>query len=179
MLGSLGGPELAIIAVVIILIFGVGKFSSLGKDLGTSIKEFRRAVKDEDPEAAKNAQQAAITPAASRAGAQQTCDRAAARATAGREDQHLLAVPQALSSTPPHAGAFPCPSHAPNEVPSPANTAIPAPLAPIPGSHLLRPSAWTPRSGTAVTAAIAAGISGYSRDRIVFSPPASNSSSSS
>jgi len=63
MLGSLGGPELAIIAVVIILIFGVGKFSSLGKDLGTSIKEFRRAVKDEDPDAAKNAQQAAITPA--------------------------------------------------------------------------------------------------------------------
>ena len=66
MLGSLGGPELAIIAVVIILIFGVGKFSSLGKDLGTSIKEFRRAVKDEDPEAAKNAQQAnaTTTPAA-------------------------------------------------------------------------------------------------------------------
>jgi len=61
MLGSLGGPELAIIAVVIILIFGVGKFSSLGKDLGTSIKEFRRAVKDEDPEAAKNAQQANAT----------------------------------------------------------------------------------------------------------------------
>lgn len=48
MLGPLGGPEIAIIAVVIILIFGVGKFSSLGRDLGTSIKEFRRAVKEED-----------------------------------------------------------------------------------------------------------------------------------
>ena len=62
MLGPLGGPELAIIAVVIILIFGVGKFSSLGRDLGTSIKEFRRAVKDEDPEANKNVQQASAPP---------------------------------------------------------------------------------------------------------------------
>ncbi len=61
MLGSLGGPEIAIIAVVVILIFGVGKFSSLGRDLGTSIKEFRKAVKDEDP-AASQTQQAAAPP---------------------------------------------------------------------------------------------------------------------
>jgi len=56
-LGPLGGPEIAIIALVIILIFGVGKFSNLGRDLGSSIKEFRRAVKDEDADAAKNAPQ--------------------------------------------------------------------------------------------------------------------------
>jgi sec-independent protein translocase protein TatA len=62
MLGPLGGPELAIIAVVIILIFGVGKFSSLGRDLGTSIKEFRRAVKDEDADASKNVQQVSAPP---------------------------------------------------------------------------------------------------------------------
>jgi len=41
---------------VIILIFGVGKISGLGRELGSSIKEFRRAVKDEDAEAAKQAQ---------------------------------------------------------------------------------------------------------------------------
>lgn len=64
MLGPLGGPELAIIAVVIILIFGVGKFSSLGKDLGSSIKEFRRAVKDDDADAGKNVQQASAPPPA-------------------------------------------------------------------------------------------------------------------
>lgn len=57
MLGPLGGPEIAIIAVVIILIFGVGKFSSLGRDLGSSIKEFRRAVKEEDPDPNQNAPQ--------------------------------------------------------------------------------------------------------------------------
>ena len=62
MLGPLGGPELAIIAVVIILIFGVGKFSSLGRDLGSSIKEFRRAVKDEDVDETKNVQQAGAPP---------------------------------------------------------------------------------------------------------------------
>ncbi|MGB4862880.1 MAG: twin-arginine translocase TatA/TatE family subunit [Tepidiformaceae bacterium] len=62
MFGSLGVPEIAIIAVVIILIFGVGKFSTLGRDLGTSIKEFRRAVKDEDADANKNIQQASAPP---------------------------------------------------------------------------------------------------------------------
>jgi len=61
MLGPLGGPELIIIGIVIILIFGVGKFSSLGKDLGSSIKEFRRAVKDEDVDP-KNTQQASAPP---------------------------------------------------------------------------------------------------------------------
>jgi sec-independent protein translocase protein TatA len=63
MLGPLGGPELAIIAVVIILIFGVGKFSSLGRDLGTSIKEFRKAVKDDDgDDKGKNVQQVSAPP---------------------------------------------------------------------------------------------------------------------
>lgn len=59
MFGSLGAPELLIIGAVIILIFGVGKISGLGKELGSSIKEFRRAVKDED---AEKTQQATIAP---------------------------------------------------------------------------------------------------------------------
>jgi sec-independent protein translocase protein TatA len=53
MFGSLGAPEIAIIAVVLILLFGVGKLSGLGKDLGTSVREFRRAVKDPDKEKEK------------------------------------------------------------------------------------------------------------------------------
>ncbi|WBL35666.1 twin-arginine translocase TatA/TatE family subunit [Tepidiforma flava] len=61
MFGSLGAPELIIIALVIVLIFGVGKISGLGRELGTSIKEFRRAVKDED-EAARQQQTAAPPP---------------------------------------------------------------------------------------------------------------------
>ncbi|GAB4329931.1 MAG: hypothetical protein Kow0010_14640 [Dehalococcoidia bacterium] len=60
MFGSLGAPEIAIIAVVIILIFGVGKISGLGRELGTSIKEFRRAVKEEDKEEGQGPPQANI-----------------------------------------------------------------------------------------------------------------------
>ena len=35
MFGTLGAPELLIIGAVVILIFGVGKISGLGKELGT------------------------------------------------------------------------------------------------------------------------------------------------
>ncbi len=62
MFGSLGAPEIAIIGVVIILIFGVGKLSGLGKDLGSSIKEFRRAVRDEDAQPPVQQTQAAPPP---------------------------------------------------------------------------------------------------------------------
>lgn len=62
MFGSLGAPELLIIGAVIILIFGVGKISGLGKELGSSIKEFRRAVKDEDADQKANSQQISAPP---------------------------------------------------------------------------------------------------------------------
>ncbi len=61
MFGSLGGPEIAIIGVVVILLFGVGKLSGLGKDLGSSVKEFRKAIKDEDDKPAPP-QQAQVQP---------------------------------------------------------------------------------------------------------------------
>ena len=48
MFGSLGAPELIIIGLIVVLLFGVGKLSGLGKDLGSSVKEFRKAVNDED-----------------------------------------------------------------------------------------------------------------------------------
>lgn len=47
---TIGPWEIAIVALVVILLFGVGKLSGLGKDLGSSIKEFRRAMKDGDEE---------------------------------------------------------------------------------------------------------------------------------
>ena len=53
MFGSIGMPEILILLVVVVLLFGVGKISGLGRDLGTSIREFRRAVKDEDADAKK------------------------------------------------------------------------------------------------------------------------------
>lgn len=40
----IGVPELIIIAVIVALIFGVGKLGDIGKSLGRGIREFRQEV---------------------------------------------------------------------------------------------------------------------------------------
>jgi len=45
MFGSLGMPELLVILVIVILIFGVNKIPQLGKGLGEGIKNFKSALK--------------------------------------------------------------------------------------------------------------------------------------
>ena len=45
---DLGFPELAIIAVIVLLLFGPGKAADIGGSLGKSIREFRRASRDDD-----------------------------------------------------------------------------------------------------------------------------------
>ncbi len=62
MLGPLGTPELLIIGAIVLLIFGVGRLSGLGRDLGTSIKEFRKAVKDEDKDKPDSTAQSTTQP---------------------------------------------------------------------------------------------------------------------
>ncbi|MBA4179112.1 MAG: twin-arginine translocase TatA/TatE family subunit [Anaerolinea sp.] len=62
MFGSLGPLEIGIIALIVILLFGAGKISGLGKDLGSSIKEFRKAVKDEDDPSKQAPMQAQAQP---------------------------------------------------------------------------------------------------------------------
>lgn len=55
MFETLGAPELLIILVIVILLFGVGRISGVGKELGTAITEFRKGLsegketKPEDP----------------------------------------------------------------------------------------------------------------------------------
>lgn len=44
---GLGGPELLIILAVLILLFGATKLPQLAKGLGQSMKEFKKASKDE------------------------------------------------------------------------------------------------------------------------------------
>ena len=46
--------QLLIILVVVLLIFGSGKLKSLGSDLGSSLKGFKKAIKDEDSEEKEN-----------------------------------------------------------------------------------------------------------------------------
>lgn len=49
-LGWFGGPEVIIIAIVILLLFGGRKIPELMKGLGSGIKEFKNASKEEDKE---------------------------------------------------------------------------------------------------------------------------------
>ena len=48
---SFGIWELGIIMVIVALLFGTKKLGSIGGDLGSAIKGFRTAIKDDEPEA--------------------------------------------------------------------------------------------------------------------------------
>ena len=43
-----GVPELLILLVIFALLFGTKKLRSMGSDLGSAIKSFKSAVKDDD-----------------------------------------------------------------------------------------------------------------------------------
>jgi len=43
---NLGLPELLVILVIVVLIFGAGKLPQLGKGLGEGIKNFKDAMKE-------------------------------------------------------------------------------------------------------------------------------------
>lgn len=45
---SFGIPELLVILVIVILLFGTKKLKSLGSDLGSALKGFRKAVSTEE-----------------------------------------------------------------------------------------------------------------------------------
>jgi sec-independent protein translocase protein TatA len=51
--GKLGVPELLVLLVIALLIFGPSKLSDLGKGLGEGIKNFKSAVKDGEGDAEK------------------------------------------------------------------------------------------------------------------------------
>ena len=53
---GLGGPELILILVILLLLFGGSKLPQLAKGLGQSVKEFKNAAK-EDSESDKKAEQ--------------------------------------------------------------------------------------------------------------------------
>jgi len=46
--GWLGGPEIALIVIVVLLLFGGKKIPELARGLGKGIKEFRSATEDSD-----------------------------------------------------------------------------------------------------------------------------------
>lgn len=48
MIKGIGTTELIIIAVILLILFGGKKLPELGRGLGDSIKEFRKAIKGKD-----------------------------------------------------------------------------------------------------------------------------------
>ncbi len=50
---TLGVPELVIILIIILLLFGASRITGVASALGGSIKAFRKAVRDDDVSASK------------------------------------------------------------------------------------------------------------------------------
>ena len=49
----IGIPELVIILIIVLVIFGAGKLPEIGKAIGSAISEFRKASKGSSPKEKK------------------------------------------------------------------------------------------------------------------------------
>ena len=76
---NLGGPELIIVLVIVLIVFGAGKLPNVMRDMGRGVKEFKKAQTEEEIAA----------------------ERAAASATSSSET--MTAAPPTLSSNAPNA----------------------------------------------------------------------------
>lgn len=52
-LGMIGAPQVILIVVIVLLLFGGKKIPELMKGLGGGVKEFKNAMKDEEPKNSK------------------------------------------------------------------------------------------------------------------------------
>ena len=58
MFGKLGWPEIVIILVIILIVFGVGKLPQVGGAIGKGLRTFRKAQSGEDEEEEKSERKA-------------------------------------------------------------------------------------------------------------------------
>ena len=65
---NLGGPELIIILVIVLVVFGAGKLPNVMKDFGRGVKEFKKAQDEiETPLLSAPAERATVAEPAPRA----------------------------------------------------------------------------------------------------------------
>lgn len=57
MIGGIGIPELLIVLVIVLVIFGAGKLPQIGGNIGKAIKNFKSGVKEDEVEADKSKEQ--------------------------------------------------------------------------------------------------------------------------
>ena len=50
MFGGIGMPELLVILVIVLIIFGANKLPQIGEGLGKGIRNFKKATKEKDRE---------------------------------------------------------------------------------------------------------------------------------
>ena len=82
-MGSIGAPELIVIALIALLLFGAGRIADIGKGLGQGIKNFKQGLKEagEDDDDAKDAKaEKAEKPAAKAASKKEAKEEAAEEA---------------------------------------------------------------------------------------------------
>jgi sec-independent protein translocase protein TatA len=56
-IAGLGVPELLIILAVVVLLFGVGRLSKIGSELGRGIREFRVGLKGDEEKTEADSQE--------------------------------------------------------------------------------------------------------------------------
>ncbi len=45
-MGSIGAPEILVVALIALLLFGAGRIADIGKGLGQGIKNFKQGIKE-------------------------------------------------------------------------------------------------------------------------------------
>lgn len=50
---QIGAPEIIIVLLIVVLLFGVGRIGRIGGELGKSIREFRKGLQGDDDNTAK------------------------------------------------------------------------------------------------------------------------------